>query len=72
MRFEIYESPIHEECSGNCTGWEWYWRLRSRNGRIMADGGGYNTRTGCRRAIYTICRAILDRGSVLPIVEVES
>lgn len=76
MRFEIYESPVHERGFGNsltCTGWEWRWRLRTANGRIMADGGeGYATKRGVRRAIHTICRVIIGRGSVPPIVEVES
>jgi uncharacterized protein YegP (UPF0339 family) len=30
---------------------EWYWRLRARNGRIVAVGGeGYTRRNDCLRA----------------------
>jgi uncharacterized protein YegP (UPF0339 family) len=34
-----------------------YWRLVARNGNVMADGGGYNTAAGARRAAKAVARA---------------
>jgi uncharacterized protein YegP (UPF0339 family) len=40
-RFEIYRAK-----SGR-----WHWRLRARNGRVIADGAeGYSTKTNAERA----------------------
>lgn len=40
-RFEIWQSSHSEE---------WYWRLRARNGKIIADGGAYSNHYGALRA----------------------
>lgn len=59
MRFEFYV---------NWSGW--YWRLRAKNGRIVADGAeDYSTRSNVRRAIKRHQSAL---GLSLPIVEVLS
>jgi uncharacterized protein YegP (UPF0339 family) len=43
--FEVYEDEAEE----------WRWRLRHRNGKIVADGGeGYAERTGCQDAIESV------------------
>lgn len=40
---------------------EWRWRLRHRNGRIMADSGeGYKRKYGAVRAWARICEEIMD------------
>jgi len=45
--FEIYEDA----------GEEWRWRLRHRNGNILADGGeGYNDRSAAREGIESVKR----------------
>lgn len=33
---------------------EWRWRLRSRNGKIIASGEGYKTKAACLHAIEVI------------------
>lgn len=72
MKFEIYESSVSNVLNGNHLRWEWHWRLRSRNGRIMADSGeGYASRSGCIRAINRLCAGILVLGHRPEIVEVE-
>lgn len=39
----------------------WYWRLRARNGKIIADGAeGYKTRAGVKRAARNFLNLILD------------
>lgn len=57
MWFEIYESGIadfdrreyHEQ---------WYWRLRSHNGRIVAEGSkGYTSKANVKRALRKIILA---------------
>jgi uncharacterized protein YegP (UPF0339 family) len=70
MRFEIfsnqYYTAFHAEAQS-----AWYWRLRARNGRIVADGGeGYASKRGCRRAINNLINYMY--GLPLDIVEVES
>lgn len=75
MRFEIYESAKHSQFGNSVTfeKWEWRWRLRAANGRIMADGSeGYSTRAAVRRAILRIMSTLLSQGHMFPIVEVES
>lgn len=73
MKFEIYETSVASVINGNHLRWEWHWRLRASNGRVVADGAeGYATKSGCRKAIHRICASIIHRGSVPPIVEVES
>lgn len=45
MKLQIFQAPNGE----------WYWHLRSRNGRIMADGGeGYKTFGGVCRAVHKV------------------
>ena len=35
----------------------WYWRVKSRNGRIVATGGeGYVRRSGAMRAARRLCQ----------------
>lgn len=75
MWFEIYESLIWGD-SGDGYEWlsnGWWWRLKSRNGRIMADSGeGYATRSSCFRAINRLSVEMLHLGHRLSIREVES
>lgn len=45
MRFEVYPDK-----SG-----QWRWRLKARNGRIVADGAeGYTRRADCYKAVERI------------------
>jgi len=45
--FEVYEDE----------GGEWRWRLRHRNGNVLADGGeGYASRSGVHDAIESVKR----------------
>jgi uncharacterized protein YegP (UPF0339 family) len=38
---------------------EYRWRLRSRNGRIVADSGeGYKTARGARKGFAAVCRLL--------------
>lgn len=65
MRFEIYE--------GFEGAWAWYWRIRSSNGRIIADGSeAYSTKRGVVKAIHRLCAGILRLQHTPEIVEVES
>lgn len=44
---------------------EWRWRLRARNGKIVADSGeGYKTTAGVRKAVRRL--ALVDWGWVVP------
>lgn len=43
-RFECYRSPDGD----------WRWRLKAPNGRVIASGEGYRTRSGVKRAIEAI------------------
>ncbi|MFA6125406.1 YegP family protein [Sphingomonas sp.] len=44
MKFEVYDGNDH-----------WYWRLRARNGKIIADSGeSYTTRGKCLAAIKRV------------------
>lgn len=72
MRFEIYENGIADFDRREYYE-QWYWRLRARNGRIIADGAeGYATRAGVKKAVWRLQEAILYAGRPLDIVEVES
>lgn len=45
MKFHIYQ-----DVKG-----EWRWRLKARNGRVVADSGeGYARKRNARRAVYRI------------------
>lgn len=55
MKFHIYRSRNGE----------WRWRLKARNGEIMASGEGYRSKSGARRAILRIQAY----ASEFPIVE---
>lgn len=69
MKFEIYE--IQTRLGPRLTWeYEWRWRLRSRNNKIIADGGeGYSSKAKVRRAIIRVWAGLqLTRP---PIVEVE-
>lgn len=44
--FELYRA----------TSIEWRWRLRAKNGEIIASGEGYKTRAAARRAITLVKR----------------
>jgi uncharacterized protein YegP (UPF0339 family) len=60
MHFEVYYDFANE----------WRWRLRARNGRIMADSGeGYGTKIGARNAIETIKTTI--RSHPVDIYEIQ-
>ena len=42
---------------------EWRWRLKARNGRIVADSGeGYKSKTKCVRAVE---KMVIECGSAL-------
>ena len=48
MKFEIYKDRAGE----------WRWRLKSANGRNIADSGeGYSTKSNCRRAVNELAGA---------------
>jgi uncharacterized protein YegP (UPF0339 family) len=73
MWFEIYESAVYYPHTVVFTRFEWHWRLRSCNGRKMADSGeGYSSKSGVKRAINRITTGMLRLGHRLPIREVES
>lgn len=45
MRFQYFQGRDEQ----------WYWHLRARNGRIVADGAeGYSTKSNVKRAIKTL------------------
>jgi uncharacterized protein YegP (UPF0339 family) len=60
MKFEIY--PTNTDLTKNKKTWNW--RLRSRNGRIIANGGQpFNSKRGVRKAIHTIVYPIYRSGA---------
>lgn len=59
MKIEMYEDSARE----------WRWRMRTPNGRIIADSAeGYSTKPGVRRSIANLARYLLD---VVEVVEVK-
>lgn len=40
-------------------GGEWRWRLKARNGEIVAQGEGYKTRAGAERGAEALRRAAM-------------
>jgi uncharacterized protein YegP (UPF0339 family) len=73
MKFEIYATVLREDSDTRQIDVGWYWRLRARNGRIVADGAeAYATRSGVRRACWRLQEVMLYAGRPLDIVEVES
>jgi len=45
MHFEVYADGAGE----------WRWRLKARNGRIIADGAeGYKSKAGAKRAVIAL------------------
>jgi uncharacterized protein YegP (UPF0339 family) len=55
MHFIIWQSAAN---------YWWYWRLRSGNNEIIANGEGYTTKAACLHAIR-----LVDGGRNLPIYE---
>lgn len=75
MRFEIYQEKPGLMQSTLALPTDWRWRLRARNGRIVADGSeGYATKAGVKKAIRRICSEFGFSWKQLQenIVEVES
>ena len=59
MKFHIYQDKRGE----------WRWRLKARNGRIVADSGeGYVRKGGALRAAETVQEWIRHSGKATPIV----
>ena len=53
MHFEIF-SHYH---SNSMESPLWYWRLKAKNGKVIADGSeGYATASSCRRAIRNVMK----------------
>lgn len=51
MKFEIYKQQSERFDAGT----EYRWRLKARNGRIIAcSGEGYKNRSHCKKMIKTI------------------
>lgn len=39
----------------------WYWRIKSHNGKILADGAeGYSTKANCKRAFDRFMQAMVN------------
>ncbi len=57
MKFYIYKDRAGE----------WRWRLKARNGRIVADSGeGYKTRAGARAAVDRVAHGVHAYVEALP------
>lgn len=51
MKFQIYEDRRGE----------WRWRLRARNGKIMATSGeGYKRKAACEKALNKVVNSIAE------------
>lgn len=46
MKFHIYKSGVIRK--------EWRWKLKARNGEIIASGEGYKNRADCFYAIHLL------------------
>lgn len=64
MKFEVYQGKKGL----------FYWRLKAKNGRIIADGAeGYANRQNARRAVLQLKRGFADHWhaqEIIPIVSV--
>ncbi len=47
----------------------WRWRLRSKNGQIMAHSEGYTRKASAFRAVHQLTRTI--RATLIKIVEID-
>lgn len=75
MKFEIYKERLERaewKGSGYTMKDQWRWRLKARNGKIIADSGeAYATEQGIRRAITKLNRNFVTIWQV-PVVKVNS
>jgi uncharacterized protein YegP (UPF0339 family) len=39
---------------------KWYWHLRAKNGKIIAQGEGYRRKADCWKVIDLICESAAD------------
>lgn len=64
MKFEVYARKNSEGER------QWYFRIRARNGEILAQSEGYWHRRDCRKAIRRIrCGALFARvKEILPVL----
>lgn len=37
---------------------QWYWRVKARNGRIVAQSEGYTTKGNAQTGVKALCRAL--------------
>lgn len=55
MSIRPYKIEIYQSVGKLCSTQLWYWRMRSPNGRIVADGSeAYTSKTGATRAARAI------------------
>ena len=57
-RFEIFKGKDGK----------WYFRLKARNGKVVASGEGYSSKSNCRRGAYCVADCI--DGRLIQIVEI--
>lgn len=58
IKAQIYESSANFEPE------QWYWRIKSHNGKIICDGAeGYSTKANCKRAFDRFMQAIVNLAS---------
>ncbi len=60
MNFEVYEDKVGE----------WRFRLKSKNGKIIAVGEGYKRKSSAFKVIDKIIKGILVNGQNITIKEV--
>lgn len=65
-KFELYKDRREE----------WRWRLRAGNGKIVAVGESYSSRTRARGGIFAVCKSIESMpktggGITLPIITIK-
>ena len=70
MKIEIWNGSIeYQKDLGNKLDIQWYWHIRARNGRIIADGSeGYDSKGNALRAVKRLIKGF---AGPVPVVVLE-
>jgi len=52
MKIEVYRSGVIRK--------SWKWRMKSKNGRILASGKGFDTKQNCKKSLYLVAQGFTE------------
>jgi len=50
---------------------QWYWRLKSKNGKIVSQSEGYKTKRGCLKGVEIMGKCVKESEGVVQILKRE-